>query len=161
MDSLEYRVIKERDTQSIENAQQLFREYQQTIGLDLSFQNFDSEVQNLPGKYSTPNGLLIVVYADNRPFGCGALRKLEEGIVELKRVYVCPIAQGSGLGRKISEHLIQQARMMGYHKLRLDTFTWMDRAVALYRKLGFVEIPPYYPHSEPDALFMELILDTK
>ncbi len=158
MPSLEYKLIGANDATGIEDARTLFQEYQQAIGLDLGFQGFDDEVQTLPGKYIAPSGCLAVVYKGEEAIGCGALRKLEDGIAELKRVYVRPTAQGLGLGRQISERLIQQARLIGYRRLRLDTFSWMDRAVELYRSLGFVDIEPYYSHAEPNALFMELDL---
>jgi ribosomal protein S18 acetylase RimI-like enzyme len=103
---------------------------------------------------------LLLAWEDDAAVGCVALRKIADGICEMKRLYVHPEVRGSGLGRTLAEKLIQTARDLNYDRMRLDTLPGkMDRAIAMYRSLGFQEIEPYYDNPVEDALFMELFLD--
>ncbi len=137
----------------------LFREYEAWLGLDLCFQGFEAELASLPGKYAPPDGRLFLAYSDDELAGCIALRKLDVGISEMKRLFVRERFQGQKIGISLIENLIAAAREIGYSKLRLDTHPpKMAKAVCLYRALGFVEIPPYYDNPHDDVLFMELTL---
>jgi len=152
-------IIQAETSEQIETARKLFREYEAWFGLALCFQNFDEEVANLPGKYAAPEGRLFLAYLDEKLAGCIALRKLEDGICEMKRLFVKDEFRGQKIGVALIEKLIAEARKIGYEKMRLDTFPpKMGKAVSLYESYGFREIPPYYHNPYGDTLFMELIL---
>jgi ribosomal protein S18 acetylase RimI-like enzyme len=142
----------------IETARTLFVEYQKALGISLCFQNFDEEVAGLPGAYAAPDGRLLLAFADAEPAGCVALRKLEVGICEMKRLWVRPVFRGTRLGRRLAEAILAKARTAGYRKIRLDTLPSMREAQALYVSLGFVDIPPYNEHPIEGTRFMELAL---
>lgn len=143
----------------IEQVRALFLEYGSSLGFSLCFQSFDEEVKALPGAYGPPDGKLILARHAGQPAGCIALRKLDAGICEMKRLYVRPAARGNRLGRILVEHLIAEARAMAYMRMRLDTIeSAMRSAVALYRRMGFKEIAPYSKIPIESAMWMELIL---
>ena len=145
--------------QQIEQTRTLFREYESWFGLNLCFQNFDDEVATLPGKYAKPDGRLLLAFADGKLAGCIALRQLDDGICEMKRLYVRDEFQGRGIGNALIEKLIEEARLIGYKKMRLDTYPpKMSKAVDLYKSHGFCQIEPYYHNPYGEALFMELRL---
>jgi putative acetyltransferase len=143
----------------IEQVRSLFLEYGGSLGFSLCFQSFDQELKSLPGAYGPPGGLLLIAHSAGHPAGCIALRKLDEQVCEMKRLYVRPLARGRGLGRMLAERLIREARAMGYERMRLDTIqSEMTEAIALYRRLGFQEIAPYSAVPIKSALWMELLL---
>jgi GNAT superfamily N-acetyltransferase len=138
---------------------ELFLEYAQRLGFSLDYQNFDEELAGLPGNYASPNGRLLLALLNEAAAGCGALRKIEPGVCEMKRLYVRDGFRGSGLGRALAERLIMEARGIGYTAMRLDTVPEkMGDAVHLYRTLGFREIPAYYAGARPGTLYFELML---
>jgi putative acetyltransferase len=143
----------------IEEARRVFLEYGGSLGFSLCFQSFDEELKNLPGAYGAPSGRLLLVRYAEHAAGCIALRKLEAGICEMKRLYVRPDYRGLGLGRMLVERLIAEARAMGYARMRLDTVApAMQDAIALYRRMGFQEISPYSAIPVEGAVWMELLL---
>src|SRR5437016_13880632 len=143
----------------IEHARQLFKEYAAWLEIDLCFQNFDAELAGLPGDYAPPRGRLLLAADGDQIAGCIALRKIADGICEMKRLFVRAAFRGQGLGRSLTEAIINEARVIGYERMRLDTLHGrMDKAIALYRELGFKEIAPYYNNPVPGAMFMELVL---
>ena len=137
----------------------LFREYQAGLNIDLCFQSFEEELASLPGRYAPPQGaILFAEGADGGVGGVVAMRALDPLTAEMKRLYVRPSFQGAGLGRALAEAVIDVARRRGYSRLRLDTLPMMGAAIALYRKLGFVEIPAYTVNPIAGALYLELPL---
>ena len=143
----------------IDEARTLFREYEAWLGMSLCFQSFEEEVAGLPGKYAPPIGRLYLAYVDGEPAGCIALRKLEPGVCEMKRLYLRESARGLGLGVRLIEQVIADAQEIGYAKMRLDTYPpKMGKAVSLYEAHGFYEIPPYYDNPHAGVLYMEKTL---
>ena len=137
----------------------LFREYARSLGFDLCFQGFEEEVIRLPGRYAPPSGRLLLATVGGEAAGCVALKGLADGICEMKRLYVRDRHRGAGLGRLLAGRIIEDAGRAGYRAVRLDTVpSVMPGAVALYRSMGFVEIPPYCFNPLPGALFLELVL---
>lgn len=154
---IEYRSANE-DFSLLPIVRELFREYQEGLGVDLCFQGFEEELAGLPGKYSAPNGELYVLYLNGSPVGCGALRPIGPGVAEIKRMYLRPAARGSGEGRRLLQTLIDDARRRGYSLLKLDTLARLSPAVALYRSEGFRETAPYNVNPEDDILYFEMDL---
>ena len=143
----------------IEQTRALFLEYAASLGFSLCFQSFDEELKSLPGAYAAPSGRLLIAQCEQQAAGCVALRKLEDNICEMKRLYVRPAYRGHGLGRILVERVIAEARAIGYERMRLDTVaSSMQDAVELYRRMGFKEIAPYRANPIEGALYMELLL---
>lgn len=136
----------------------LLVEYVDSLGFDLVFQNFEEELCNLPGEYARPEGCILLARYQDQPAGCVALRKLGDGICEVKRLYVKPEFRGLKIGRKLMESIIAEARRIGYHAIRGDTVPSMQIAQALYASLGFKEIEPYCRNPVEGAKFIELKL---
>ena len=136
----------------------LFEEYAESLEYSLCFQNFSAELAALPGDYAPPSGSLLLASLNDETAGCIALRRLEEGICEMKRLYVRPSFRGHGIGRKLVETLVSEARQKGYKAMRLDTLPIQDRAQGLYELIGFVDIPPYRHNPIEGARYMELLL---
>ena len=143
----------------LDQARELFKEYEASLGISLCFQNFDDELANLPGDYAPPRGRLLVAREFDELVGCVAMRPVGPTTCEMKRLFLRPAYRSRGLGRVLVEAIIEEARKIGYTHMRLDTITdRMGRAVELYKSMGFVEIEPYY-HSPVDTTkFMELDL---
>ncbi len=126
----------------------LFREYADSLNIDLCFQNFDEELAKLPGEYDPPRGALLTVFSGDLLSGCCALRPLDNvdypNACEMKRLYVRPAFRGKGIGRLLVLAVLDVARLASYNHVLLDTLTEMEAARALYEELGFVEVAPYY-----------------
>ena len=153
------RIFQANSDQDIQQARGLFEEYAAGLGISLCFQNFDQELKNLPGDYAPPDGRLLLATENDQLAGCIALRNLGEGVCEMKRLFVRPAYRGQRLGKILVESIIDEARKLGYTHMRLDTLPGrMDKAIALYRSMGFVEIGPYCENPVEDAKFMELDL---
>ena len=158
--------------EDIELARALFVEYAQWLKVDLCFQGFDRELAMLPGAYAPPSGRLLLAGLPGEAFGCAALRPLaaateagpgssseaQDGIGEVKRLYVRPGNRNGGWGRKLAEAIVADARTIGYRELKLDTLEWMADARRLYEKLGFRECARYYDNPLPGVVYMALTL---
>lgn len=152
-------IIQAETPDQIAATRELFREYEAWLGLDLCFQGFEAELASLPGKYAMPDGRLLLAYSDDKLAGCIALRRLDDGICEMKRLYVRDAFRGHRIGVTLIERIMADARDIGYTKMRLDTYPpKMGKAVSLYEAHGFISIPPYYDNPHSDVLFMELTL---
>jgi putative acetyltransferase len=153
-------LIRAESNQQLKIVRQLFIEYATSLGFSLCFQDFDKELAELPGEYAPPNGSLILAVDETEPVGCVALRKITEGICEMKRLYVKPELRGKGLGKQLVKAVIDEAIKIGYTKMRLDTVPVMKEAISLYRSFGFYEIKPYRENPIEGALYMEMDLKT-
>jgi putative acetyltransferase len=143
-------------TSDIPVVQRLFRAYAESLPFSLDFQGFAVELAGLPGAYGPPAGCLLIARQGSEASGIVGLKPLEPGIAEIKRLYVVPEARGSGLGRALAEQALAEARAKGYERVRLDTHRpSMAGAIALYRRLGFVEIAPYGPDLDGQIAFFE------
>jgi putative acetyltransferase len=132
----------------------MLREYAAWLEVDLCFQNFEQELAELPGEYAPPRGRLLMAEGA----GCVALRAIDQETCEMKRLYVRPGHRGSGLGRQLIAAIIEEARRIGYLRMKLDTMPKMDSAQRLYASFGFRDIEAYRYNPEPGARFLELVL---
>ncbi len=140
----------------LDDARQLFREYVEELDFDLDFQNVEREMDALPGPYAPPDGAILLARIDDEPAGVVAVQPLDEdGVCEMKRLYVRPAHRGSGIGRALAEAIIDAAREQGHDTMRLDTVVSMTAARSLYRSLGFEERPPYYHNPLDDVVYLE------
>lgn len=152
-------IIYAETKEHINHTKLLFIEYAYSLDFSLCFQDFDNEVDTLPGKYSPPDGFILLALSNSKCAGCIALKKLDEGICEMKRLYVRPEYRNLGIGKLLVEKLIEEARKIGYSKMKLDTISEkMPTAVDIYSKHGFKKIDAYYENPNPHTLYMELEL---
>lgn len=153
------RLFRAESVEQLAEARKLFLEYAEALlGIDLCFQNFDRELAALPGAYAPPDGRLLLAADEDRLAGCIALKRLSTDTCEMKRLYVRSEFRGRRVGRELAHSIIEEARAIGYRRMRLDTLPSMTDAIRLYRALGFKEIEPYYHNPVEGALFMELEL---
>jgi ribosomal protein S18 acetylase RimI-like enzyme len=144
--------------EELSQARRLFEEYAAWLQVDLCFQGFAAELAGLPGVYAPPRGRLFLALADAAVVGCVALRPLTDGACEMKRLFVRPPFRRCGLGKRLADKVIEDARTIGYRVMRLDTLASMHPALRLYESLGFKPCPAYYPTPLKDTVFLELQL---
>jgi putative acetyltransferase len=154
-----FQIVQASTPAQIAAVRELFVEYASSLGFSLCFQSFEKELEQLPGGYAPPSGRLLLAEGSGQPAGCIALHALEDGICEMKRLYVRPQFRGCNLGRTLVDALVAEARSVGYSRMRLDTVpSVMGKAVELYRQLGFREIEPYVFNPIEGAIYLELEL---
>jgi putative acetyltransferase len=147
-----------RSDRDLATVRELFQEYADSLDFDLEFQDFQRELDDLPGEYAEPRGCLFLGFENGNAAGCVALREFGDDVAELKRLYVRPQFRGSGLGRLLTQRIIDEAWARGYVRILLDTVPSMTAAIALYGSLGFKPIAPYRYNPIDGALFMALEL---
>ena len=162
MASPEFALTSPASAQDLQAAAEIFREYADSLGIDLGFQNFEQELAELPGDYAAPRGCLLLAWVDGELAGCCALRALDNVDVanasEMKRLYVRPAFRRFGLGRLLAEAILDAARRQGYACVLLDTLDGMEAARSLYEDLGFEEVPPYYHSPIAGAHYLKVDL---
>ncbi|NMM76010.1 GNAT family N-acetyltransferase [Acidovorax sp. SRB_24] len=160
MDTPSVTLMPPTDPEELDAVRTLFREYADSLGVDLGFQNFDAELGALPGEYAPPRGQLLLARVDGAVAGCCALRPLDNAdypnASEMKRLYVRKAFRGFGLGRQLAEAMLDAARQAGYACVLLDTLDDMESARALYTDLGFEDIPPYYHNPLPGSHYLKV-----
>jgi len=142
----------------LEDIKKLFIEYQTSLGIDLCFQNYDEEIKTLPGKYALPDGRLYMITIDEEIAGCIALRRFDKTRCEMKRLYIRPQYRGHHCGQLLVEKIIQEAKIIGYEEMVLDTLSSLTSAVSLYQRNGFIEVSSYYDNPLQDVLYFKLKL---
>ena len=150
--------ITEARPEDMPLVRELFEEYERFLGFDLCFQNFQAELDALPGAYGAPSGALLLAREEEQTLGCVGLRALESGVCEMKRLYLRPQARGKGLGLALCRSVIVRARTLGYNQMKLDTVSKLEKAIELYRSLGFTECTAYCHNPQPDVQYFELQL---
>lgn len=139
-------------------AKDLFIAYQQYLNVDLCFQSFEAELNDLPAMYGPPNGALLLAYYNQNIAGCVALRQKAAGICEMKRLFVLPPFHGKGIGKQLATAIVDAGRQMGYAKMVLDTLNRLQPAIQIYEQLGFVHCEAYYHNPLEGVVFMEKAL---
>jgi ribosomal protein S18 acetylase RimI-like enzyme len=151
-----YKKLETRE--EISKAKELIIEYIKWLNEDLAYQNIDEELINFPKKYEEPDGIFIIAKDNVNVVGCVGLRKLDESTCEMKRLFVNDNYKGKGIGGKLVEIIIKEAKDKKYKRMRLDTLRTMESALKVYYKNDFYEIEPYYNNPNSDAVYIEKIL---
>ena len=151
-------IVSHATSSDLPSVREMFTEYATWLGVDLSFQHFEEELQSLPGKYSPPDGLILLAGAGPDPAGCVALRRFDADRCEMKRLWVREPFRKLGVGRSLGSAIIDAARATGYDAMVLDTLRSMVPALRLYESFGFREIDPYYNNPLPGAVYLSLTL---
>jgi len=162
MDTPDIQLLTPTTTEELDAAREIIREYAESMGFDLCFQNFEGEMASLPGDYAAPAGALLLAWVDGALAGCGAFRPLPDvdyaNACEMKRLYVRKAFRRFGLGRQLAQALIDGATQAGYSAMLLDTLDDMEAARELYTSLGFEEVPPYYFNPIAGAHYLKVDL---
>ena len=145
-------------TAQINGVRHLLEEYGELRQHDAALGDYTDELAQLPGKYAAPEGSLLLATWNEQPAGCVAIRKIGEGICEMKRMYVSPGFRKKGVGQALVEGILKEARARNYEIMRLDTHPWMEAAQKLYQSFGFKEVEAYHYNPTPGIRFFELLL---
>ena len=157
--SPQIQLLSPETPEALDATRAIFREYADSLGIDLCFQNFEAELASLPGEYAAPGGHLLLAWVDGELAGCGAFRPLTDAdyanACEMKRLYVRRAFRRFGLGRQLAQALMDAALQAGYSAMLLDTLDDMEAARELYASLGFQDVPPYYFNPIPGAHYLK------
>lgn len=157
-------ILEARTESDFKTGRMLFEEYAAAIQVDLCFQNFSEELDQLPQMYGSPRGCLLIVRSDEAVAGCVGVRRLQAkrpasiGVCEMKRLYVRQEFRRQDLGKRLAREIILRARRLGYDRMVLDTLVSMQAAYALYLTLGFRPVEPYYENPLPGVRYLQLDL---
>ncbi len=154
-------IIQAQTAAEMDAVRELFGEYQRGLGVDLCFQGFEQELATLPGRYGPPSGRLLLAVDGTHVAGCVALRALEEGVCEMKRLFVRPAYRGQGLGFRLAMQIVNEASALGYSVMRLDTLDSLDSAMRMYAAMGFQRRMPYYANPLPGVVYWERALQCR
>ena len=152
------KILQAQTADDIETVRALFREYERFLEVDLCFQGFAEELATLPGRYAPPQGRLLLAWAGEQAAGCVALRPLENGVCEMKRLFIRSAYRGQGLGLMLAQRIIHEAITVGYTVMRLDTLDTLERAMRIYENLGFQRCAPYYANPLPGVVYWQRAL---
>lgn len=162
MNAVQFRLVEPDTPEMLDATRAIFREYADSLAVDLCFQNFDAELSGLPGDYTPPDGALLLAFADDQLAGCVAMRRLTDvdhaNACEMKRLFVRRAFRRFGLGRQLAQALMDRAAAAGYSTMLLDTLDEMESARELYASLGFEEVAPYYYNPIPGAHYLKAAL---
>lgn len=153
-----FQIREAKNEEDIAIAADLFLEYQTWLDVDLCFQDFEAELQNVAEMYASPRGVIYIASVEDEDVGVGAVRPISQMRCEMKRVYVRESARGLGIGKCIIDLLIKHGEQGGYTSMVLDTLPKLETAQAIYRALGFQEIPAYYKNPLPGVVYFEKTL---
>jgi len=143
---------------NLDDIRQLFREYANSLEIDLCFQDFEQELELLPGKYAEPEGRLYLAFLNDKVAGCIALRRFDQNNAELKRLYIRNGYRGLGISKRLIQRILNDALDIGYEAILLDTLDTMKPAINLYASFGFEEIESYYDNPIEGAKYFKLDL---
>jgi putative acetyltransferase len=152
-------LIEVAKTEDIQTVRELFDEYADAIGIDLTFQNFEQELLHIADIYMPPEGALLLAKHEGVQAGCVGLRRIDDLRCEMKRLYVRQRFRGQGIGNALCRRIIAKGRQLGYREMLLDTLSTMVGAQKLYRTHGFKSTEPYYQNPLPAARYFLLNLD--
>jgi GNAT superfamily N-acetyltransferase len=149
-----FSIVEVSSEVDLESVKQLFTAYVQWLNIDLRFQQYEEEFNNLPWKYALPLGNLFLAKVDGEPVGCVAIKPFAENVCEMKRLYVPDAYRGLGVARKLVTHCLAWSKKAGYQKMVLDTLRTMTPALSLYKGFGFVETEAYYFNPQPTVVYL-------
>jgi putative acetyltransferase len=152
-------VVEGRTDADYAVGRKLFEAYAAELNVDLCFQGFAAELENLRGIYGPPAGCLLLGKVNGETVGCVGVRERGDGVCEMKRLFVRPPGRGTGLGRALAEEIIARARALGYRRMVLDTLETLKPALALYESLGFRNTGAYYPNPLAGVVYLSLPLE--
>jgi ribosomal protein S18 acetylase RimI-like enzyme len=155
------KILQAQTNQQFNQGKKLFKEYADSLQIDLSYQSFEKELQSLQTMYAPPQGILLLATEKQEIMGSVGIRALPEAgekACEMKRLFIRPSYRGKGLGRKLAKEVLGRAKKLGYEHIYLDTLYQMEKAISLYKSLGFKETKKYYNNPRNDTYYLTMEL---